>query len=69
VPNIRSIRMLASIAVAALLASAEVGAHAAEVSYKYATVDNIKIFYREAGGERRTKDAIALNQYDSGASR
>lgn len=47
--NIRSIRMLASIAVAALLASAEVGAHAAEVSYKYATVDNIKIFYREAG--------------------
>ena len=47
--NSRLIRMLASIAVAALLASAEVGAHAAEVSYKYATVVDIKIFYREAG--------------------
>jgi pimeloyl-ACP methyl ester carboxylesterase len=47
--NIKSIRMLASIAVAVLLAPAEVGARAAEVSYKYTTVDNIKIFYREAG--------------------
>jgi pimeloyl-ACP methyl ester carboxylesterase len=47
--DIRSIRKLASIAVALLLASADVGAQAAEVSYKYATVDNIKIFYREAG--------------------
>jgi pimeloyl-ACP methyl ester carboxylesterase len=47
--NIRSIRTLASIAVATLLASTGLGAHATEVAYKYATVDDIKIFYREAG--------------------
>jgi pimeloyl-ACP methyl ester carboxylesterase len=36
-------------AAAALLTFAEVKAQAADVSYKYATVDDIKIFYREAG--------------------
>jgi pimeloyl-ACP methyl ester carboxylesterase len=47
--NIRSIRTFAIVAAALLLTLAEVKAEAAEVSYKYATVDHIKIFYREAG--------------------
>ena len=49
VSTIRSLRTSAIVAVAALLAFVEADTQAAEVSYKYETVDNIKIFYREAG--------------------
>jgi len=47
--NTRTFPTFAIMAAAALLTFAEVKAQAAEVSYKVATVDSIKIFYREAG--------------------
>jgi pimeloyl-ACP methyl ester carboxylesterase len=47
--NTRSIRTFAIMAAAALLTFADVKAQAADVSYKYASVDSIRIFYREAG--------------------
>jgi pimeloyl-ACP methyl ester carboxylesterase len=47
--NIKPLRILALMAAVALLACSELNVQAAEVAYKYATVDDIKIFYREAG--------------------
>lgn len=51
-------RLAVGVLTALVLTFSGTGAQAAEVSYKYATVDGIKIFYREAGD--RSKPTLLL---------
>ena len=47
------IRLAVCVLTAWMLAFSGTGAQADEVSYKYASVDGIKIFYREAGDKSK----------------